>query len=278
MKIYYHNDLDGELSAFWILNTLPHKEAKTQVECIKCDYGRNLADLSKVEKNEEVWMVDYSIKPERFLNLLKITHNITWIDHHISSIEAFKDFPHKIKGLRLVGKAACELTWNYLNKGKVPLFTKWIGDFDVQSKLYKESTEFYYGCLTEDSLPMSTFWDHLVASNSFVEKVLENGKIILRYRDTQNRRLQQYAGFEAKFEGRTCACLNHCAGNSANFDLNFYDIGILFAYNGTSYNVSLYTKRADIDVAKLAEKYGGGGHAAAAGFRVKDLSFLIPIK
>ena len=276
MKIYYHNDLDGELSAFWVLNTFS-PEIKKQTKCIKCDYAKNLADLSIVEKNEEVWLLDYSIKPEKFLNLLQITHNITWIDHHISIIKEYADFPFFIKGLRFVGSAACELTWKFLNNSEdIPLFTRWIGDFDIQSERYVESAAFYYGCLAKNSLPSSTFWPQVVANDSFANKILENGKIIIRYRDVQNKRLEQYASFEAKFEGFKCQCLNHCAGNSSNFNLNKYEIGILFTFNGLTYNISLYSHK--IDVSKLAMKYGGGGHEAAAGFITKDLSFLTFMK
>jgi nanoRNase/pAp phosphatase (c-di-AMP/oligoRNAs hydrolase) len=51
-----------------------------------------------------------------------------------------------------------------------------------------------------------------------------------------------------------------------------YDIMIPFSFNGEEWNVSLYTKK-DIDVGKIAIKYGGGGHAKAAGFRCKELPF-----
>lgn len=276
MKIYYHSDLDGELSAFWVLSSLS-SEKKAEVQCFKCDYGRYLADVSLIEKDEEVYIVDYSVSPVQLLDLLENrTNHVTWIDHHISAIKDYANFPLEVKGLRRVGHAACELTWKFLNntESEVPLFTRWIGDFDIQSGRYEDSGHFYYGCLAEDSHPTSTFWEHLVVSSSFVERILENGKIIIRYRDAQNRRLAQYALFEARFEGFKCQCLNHCAGNSLNFDLDAYDIGILFTYNGISYNVSLYTKRKEIDVSSLATRYGGGGHAIAAGFIAKDLSFL----
>lgn len=274
MKIYYHSDLDGELSAFWILNSLS-TEAKAAVQCLRCDYGKYLANLSIIEPGEDVFIVDYSIKPAKMLQLLE-TNKVVWIDHHVSAIKDYADFPRELPGLRRVGRAACELTWKYLNKteNEAPLYTRWIGDFDIQSGRYEDSGFFYYGCLAEDSSPVSTFWDHIVESSTFVERVLENGKIIIRYRDAQNKRLAKYALFETCFEGFKCQCLNHCAGNSLNFDLKTYDIGILFTYNGISYNVSLYTEKPNIDVSKLAARYGGGGHAIAAGFIAKDLSFL----
>ena len=39
------------------------------------------------------------------------------------------------------------------------------------------------------------------------------------------------------------------------------------------YIVSLYTTQADLDVAEICKKHGGGGHKGAAGFTCNELPF-----
>ena len=52
---------------------------------------------------------------------------------------------------------------------------------------------------------------------------------------------------------------------------------IVFVYNGDKWKVSLYTKKDDIDVSIIAQKYGGGGHKKASGFRCDKLPFGCPL-
>lgn len=111
MKCFYHNDLDGKCSAFWV----QQKENMNSEDLIECDYGARKADLSCVKKDEKVWIVDYSIDPNDMEKLSKITKKVVWIDHHITAIDKYNNFSFKIPGLRVNGVAACELTWHYIN-------------------------------------------------------------------------------------------------------------------------------------------------------------------
>jgi len=60
-------------------------------------------------------MVDFSLQPfEEMIKLFKIFNDkFIWIDHHISAINDELTSNIKIKGIRKVGEAACELTWQY---------------------------------------------------------------------------------------------------------------------------------------------------------------------
>ena len=61
-------------------------------------------------------------------------------------------------------------------------------------------------------------------------------------------------------------------GEAFGEKIKTYDICISFEFDGEKFLVSLYSEK--IDVACIAEKYGGGGHKGAAGFVTKEL----PIK
>ncbi len=67
--------------------------------------------------------------------------------------------------------------------------------------------------------------------------------------------------------GNNLAELNEAEGGIA--------LGIVFYRHGKKVHISLRSKD-DVDVAKMAEKYGGGGHKNAASIRVnsfRDLPF-----
>ena len=122
MKVFYHNDMDGIVSARIILNHLRTQNIPFKNEdFIEMDYSKEFP-LGIIEKGEQVFIVDYSISPEQMYDLLIQTCRVVWIDHHKSAIEKYKDFKTpmeqskpgwKIPGLRADGIAGCVLTWWY---------------------------------------------------------------------------------------------------------------------------------------------------------------------
>ena len=55
-----------------------------------------------------------------------------WIDHHKTAIEAYEQTTSRILGLRRVGAAACELTWQEMFPGATtPLAVTLLGRWDV---------------------------------------------------------------------------------------------------------------------------------------------------
>jgi hypothetical protein len=108
--------------------------------------------------------------------------------------------------------------------------------------------------------------------------MIEEGRIMMKFRDGYARDLMPI-GFETSFEGYLCyACnLAHCGSDwfkSLDKDGKFgYPIYMPFYFNGEYFSVSLYTDNPDIDVSKIALKYGGGGHKGAAGFQCAALPF-----
>ena len=114
MKCFYHIDLDGKAAAFCVYAWAGIKDVEQQVEFIPIDYGIPFP-FDSVQPDEQVWIVDYSIKPDEMTRLLEITKDVTWIDHHKTAIEKYSDYPNKIRGIRKDGVAGCVLTWKYIH-------------------------------------------------------------------------------------------------------------------------------------------------------------------
>ena len=70
--------------------------------------------METIRKDEQVYIVDYSIIPDEMRELLNITKDVTWIDHHKTAIEKYKEFEHEIRGVRYDGVSGCMLTYCYM--------------------------------------------------------------------------------------------------------------------------------------------------------------------
>lgn len=279
MKVFHHDDADGRVSAYWILSKYGDK-----VKLIESDYGKKMFNLNSVDKGDIVWLLDYSIPPKTMKELLKKTNKVVvWIDHHESAIQDYKDFPYNLKGIRKIGDGACLLTWSFVNKepdlSKAPYFLKLLSDWDVFGGKYNNTELFHFGCCAENTEPTSKLWPHLNNNPKAVKKILENGKIILKYYKNDAKRLLKMAGFEAEIDGHKAICLNFKT-NSKVFDSvkDGYDVMVVFVYDGERYQFSVFSDNDGIDVSKIAKKYGGGGHKESAGFSSENLAMLKNIK
>lgn len=299
MKCFYHIDEDGKCSAFWVNKLARHYDGYEK-EFIPINYGMEFP-FESIKQNEQVYIVDFSILPEQMEQLLKITENITWIDHHISAINRYDNFSHYIKGIRYDGIAGCMLTYCYLkhmvkidqNNGSVvcvpfnismtedaPMFTKYIADFDVWKFEYGEDTKaFEMGLQLYDLNPDSIYaiWNGFLTPNDYIHTentVVQRGKDLLTYRDNWSKEYCENTGFEIEFEGFKCFAMNLAMISSDHFksvNEEKYDMFIGFSYNGKTWNYSLRSTK--VDCSKIAMKYGGGGHKGASGFSTDKLLF-----
>lgn len=303
MKIYHHIDADGYFSAHTV-NTyaVPDEHPK---EFIGVDYGTKI-NFSAIKKDELVYIVDFSFEIEDMNKLLEITQNVVWIDHHITSISKYNDFPVQIKGLRIDGIAACELCYIYLvqmtNGGteyelefkkemqnSVPMYIRYVGDRDVWKYEFGDSTVlFNLGLNILDIRPTSEDLNKFVHSESpyeLIDKVISAGHAIKNYRDKKDSSYVKSFAFDCKVKGfeqyKVLACNRGYSGSEMFNSITSredtdYDVLLSFAFDGKEYKCSVYRVNPKTDVSEIALYYEGGGHKGAAGFKCKELP-IIPI-
>lgn len=291
MKCFYHVDADGKCAAFWVkwfIGDIKDEED----EYIKINYGMDFP-FEKIRDGEKVYIVDYSLPVEEMKRLLDITKDITWIDHHKTAIEKYKDFEEPIRGVRYDGVAGCMLTYCYLKhmtrngEGKIkpfsksmtkdaPYFTKLIADYDVWTFEYGDDTRFFHVSFEAENFnPDSDNWVELMGLMNEAQYI-ENGKIMLKYRDSFAKEYCESKGFETEFEGYKVYAMNVGLAGSDWFksvDDGSYDILMPFSFNGRNgtWTYSMYSKT--VDVSNIAKKFGGGGHKGAAGFNTDQMIF-----
>ena len=292
MKCFYHNDADGKCAGFWVYYIA---YLEPGIEFIEISYEKPFP-MNTIIPNEQIYIVDYSIMPNEMRELLKITKDITWIDHHKTAIERYKDFEYDIRGIRYDGIAGCMLTYCYLTHmtngglGEIrpfdiqmtedaPLFTKLIADWDVWKFDFGDMTRCFitaFNCGNFD--PQSREWLRFgrTKSGEVCDEVhmIREGSNMIKYRDGWAKEYLKRFGFEVNFEGLNCFAVNLGNCNSEYFKSlpeGKYDAFMPFAYNGEKWTVSMYSKTHD--VSDICKKYGGGGHAQAAGFTCEELPF-----
>lgn len=292
MKCFYHNDADGRCAGFWVNHlAVITDEAyyEDDPEFVEMSYEKPFP-MEKIRPNEQVYIVDYSISPDEMRELLKITEDVTWIDHHKTAIEKYDGFEHDIRGVRFDGAAACMLTYCYLRhmtdhgtgvikpfdlcmRTDAPMFTKLIADWDVWDLVYEDRTrQFITAFNCYDFNPLSDEWVR-VRDVGVISMIME-GADMIKFRDGWAKSYLERFGFETEFEGLKCFAVNLGNCNSEYFKslpVGKYDAFMPFAFNGDTYTVSMYSTSADVSV--ICKKYGGGGHMKAAGFQCKELPF-----
>jgi oligoribonuclease NrnB/cAMP/cGMP phosphodiesterase (DHH superfamily) len=286
MKCFYHkSDLDGHCSGAIVKMKYP------ECEMIGVDYDDTLSELFDtteltIDFGETVFIVDFSFDIDD-MDYLAFNCDLHWIDHHKSSIEKLGSFTDPIKGIRYHEKdgdkpsdkkAGCELTWEYLYPDEaLPKAVKLLGRYDVWDHTNSEVLPFQYGMRSlESTLPEKTVWTHLFeyGNSIIVEKIVEAGAVLIEYQQKQDEMYAKGMSFEATFEGLRAIAINKAFCNSKVFDSVYdpekHDVMIAFGLKDGDWKYSLYSTKPEIDVSKLAVKYGGGGHAGASGFYSKE--------
>jgi oligoribonuclease NrnB/cAMP/cGMP phosphodiesterase (DHH superfamily) len=210
---------------------------------------------------------------------------LTWIDHHISAINDYKEFIGEgesfCNAVLENGIAACEGTWKHLFPEKqMPLSVNLLGEYDTwrnadKQRWNNEILPFQFGmrlyCNSVDSFPIEVF-----ENEELVKQIIHEGLTVLKYQSQVNELQCKKASFETEFNGLRAICLNGGGFNSDVFksvyDESKHDIMMPFQFDGKKWTISLYTTKDEVDCSVIAKANGGGGHKKAAGFQVEDIS------
>ena len=277
MKCFYHSaDLDGHCSGALI------KRFYDLCELIPINYGDKFP-WETIGEQEMVFMVDFSLQPFEEMLRLADRANLIWIDHHETAIQDYRMTGWSIEGVRENGKAACELVWEYLFSGEeMPDAVRLLGRYDVLDLDYSNDVmPFQYGMRRYDTDPrraLALWTDLLCGDLVLVERIIQEGQSILSHETASNAKYAGAFAFETEFEGLSAIAMNRGQLGSLAFESVFdpdkHDIMIGFVRRMGQWTVTLYS-RDGINVGEIAKKYGGGGHANAAGFQCEKLPFAI---
>lgn len=287
--IYHKNDLDGVCSAAIMRLKYPN------IKLIGLDNG-DVLDV-KIGEGEEVIIADISLPMSKMKGIsIKTEGKFTWIDHHQSSINDFKNFePFEVNAVLQLGVAACELTWKTLFPNiPVPFAVQLLSAYDVWDKSrfdwHDLTLPFQYGMRLDCGINVEKFnpnifkinFELLGSYNNLFQVIYNSGMNILQYQIRENELHAKIQWFEEKILGLNAICINDNTHSSFVFDTiydeNKHDIMILFYYTKNKWTFSVYTTKDYIDCSIIAKYFGGGGHKQAAGFKVTNISTVFTNK
>ena len=271
--IYHIADHDGKGSGAVV------KSVYHDVDFLGLNHDMDIP-YEKINDYDKIVVCDFALPVDYMFELSK-NKDFVWIDHHVSVIEEYEKKLAQgmppIKGLRKVGTAAMELCWQYFYPQKnVPLGVKLLAKNDLFDLSDERVRPFEYAMQSMGvNAPGDEIWQKLFAEEIDIDKMVENGKRILDWINVRNYRLVRGMAFESEIDGLKCICANMPQGYSSFFDSvperDKYDVMINFYMNKKrKWNLSFYSSKKDVDVSKLAAKFGGGGHKGAAGASALD--------
>jgi oligoribonuclease NrnB/cAMP/cGMP phosphodiesterase (DHH superfamily) len=275
MKCFYHSaDLDGHCSGAIVRKAYP------QAELIGINYDDDFP-WEKLNKNELVFMVDFSLEPFSDMERLNDSCLLMWVDHHKTSIEdAHKNGFLAKRGQSLeVGRAACELVWDWLFPNKRNETVRLLGRYDVWD-LQQNTLELQNGLRLNDTLPTNDeLWNNLLSEHwsSKLTEAIKYGEVLLKKQKMDNKSYAKACSFDTEIDGLKVIALNRGFTNSKIFDSVYdpekHDAMMTFIWRKGQWTVTLYSDKEDVDGSIVCKARGGGGHKGAAGFQCKELPF-----
>jgi len=258
--LYHSNCLDGLFSA-WV----SYLKLKNKADYLAFNYS-DYQELKEI-KNKKIYFLDLSLPKKVILQLKENKNYLILIDHHLSSESILDLFNEKIFNPNHSG---CILAFSYFFKKKrIFKILKYIEDIDLWRFSLKDSSKIfsYLEAIEDLDFKKINQLAKKIEDKNQRKLIIKNGEIIEKYKNSLIKKAEEKA-FLVNFEGyKVFACNSSCLFSEIGNRLakKKPPFSIIFYYNNNGLRVSL---RGDgsLNLSKIAEKYGGGGHFSAASF------------
>jgi oligoribonuclease NrnB/cAMP/cGMP phosphodiesterase (DHH superfamily) len=222
--------------------------------------------------NSRILVCDFSFNYETTMNLINSNEHFYNIDHHQSAFDNLKDLSDEYKFFDNSHSGAY-LTWKYFFKDvEVPLFIKYIEDYDLWKFEYEETKPFM---LALNELPFNfKIWEKL-EDEDFLNDLIEKGKVLQSYQDNMVRIICKSVKIKSQKIGNNKYNIAYVNTNLfknevANKLVSETDCDFSVVYNyDDSKNLTKFSLRSldtKANVSQIAKIIGGGGHRNAAGY------------
>ena len=266
--IYHKNCLDG----FGAACVAHHyfKQKNQAVDFVAANHG----DLPPNCNERDVYILDYSYKRPLLSALCLSANSVTIIDHHITANQDLIGLDEEHGNLQIIYDtrySGAVLSWRYFEgeDSAPPCLLQHIQDQDLWQFRLKE-TKNITAALHSRAFDFD-YWQTLIESTEKLKPLSKEGKAINRYRKQliksykENVTISDVAGYKVPVVNcppSITSELLHELSHGHPFAVGYQDMGKTRGW-------SLRSNEEGIDVAKIASRYGGGGHLHAAGFSTK---------
>lgn len=261
LVIYHANCYDG-FTAAWIA-----RQAMPDCELFEGLYGQG--PPYELARGREVFILDFSYPREQMLKLSELA-SVVVLDHHKTAEANCAGLPFCTFDMERSGAG---MTWDYFNPDKErPAWIDRVEDRDLWLLHYSDTPDVHAYIA---SIPMTMEnWSKI--SFQSITKIAAQGAAIRGYIETSIEKAVKEAR-DMVIGGDMVAVLNvqyQNASETASRMLELYPVAdysmSYFQRADGKWQYSLRS-RSDFDVSEIAKRFGGGGHAQAAGFETDDL-------
>lgn len=264
--VLYHgpNCTDG-FTAAWAA----WKALGDEANYVACEYGSNPDDRVKRSlEGASVWMIDYSCDRDWMISAADVANEFVVLDHHESARRRMED----LEFCRFnMDKSGARMAWEHFHSEEPPALIKYVEDRDLWNWDLPDS-EAVNAAIASRPFDFDT-WTEL--ENTPLESLIEEGRAILRRSERlvemicENVHRIEIGGYDVP-AANTPVLRSEVAGQLSEGE----PFGVAWSFDGESWRFSLRKRGSDVDLSQLAESYGGGGHEAAAGFRITSFRDL----
>ena len=260
----YHDDADGFASALalWM-------KFEDRCEYVPIQYR----DKPPVVKGRNVFILDFSFSREILEKMKREAESLLVIDHHKTAAAELEGLDYCIFDME---KSGAVLAFEHFHaKKKLPDLFKYIQDRDLWEWKLPYSREFSAAL----NIQSKTFerWNELCDDSDVSRTLREQGKAILAYQEmcvdsaiSNGVKIISLHGLNIPMINCT-HLISETVGKLAEkypFAIGYFDLPDRRVFN-------LRSRKRGVDVSEIAKTFGGGGHAAAAGFHIKHGSFSL---
>ena len=266
LVIYHGNCADG-FSAAWVFHHYFQRQTVGRdCEFVAGRYGYEPPDVT----GREVYLVDFSYKCPVVTQMIRAAARVTLIDHHKTAIDDLTGLPGLITFTDL-DRCGATLAWDYLFPGEArPLLLGHIEDRDLWRFKLAHTREIQAAVFSmEYSFEK---WDRLMAADAHdLVALTAQGAAIERKHRKDVRELVKTCQRTMTIAGHTVPAASlpfTMASDAGELMAHGQPFAAVYWDTADHRQFSLRSNLAGLDVAHLAESFGGGGHEHAAGFRV----------
>ena len=264
--VFYHKNCHDGFASAWVA----WKKFKNKAEYIPLNY-QDIFDYNV--KGKKIYFLDVIPNRKILEKLKKSGCEIVIIDHHLSAKKNLDLVSPGSFIMRLDMKhSAAVLTWKYFfPEKKIPKILLYVEDMDLWNLKKRFSREIVASISLSDFDPKE--WNrfaHDIEDSKKRKKYISRGKELIKHEDEMIKEIVQKAKKIKMGEIKTLVV------NSSILISEIGDVlikrlppmAIIWFEAGDVKRISLRSN-GKVDVSKIAEKYGGGGHKCAAGFAIK---------
>lgn len=270
--VYHKFCLDGFGSAHIIHEHIRNTSGDvTKITFIAMAYNysqQEFDDLLKICAGKSVYMVDFSLKRDKTIELRDECKSLTILDHHITAQDELAGIEN-INCVFDMTRSGVGITWEYFNEGPIPDWCKYIQDRDLWHWEFEETKPFTLAL-------MEVEYRHEKWRDMDIELLLARGRELCAIEEAEVAdAVKSYTTISVTVNG-----VSHKIGNvnstkymseigNALVVQDGISLGVVYLHTKNSTRFSLRSVEpsenpsATLTAKDVADMFGGGGHKHA---------------